>query len=577
MFAFRDSIDVPNSVCLGGRSNQIKFTHSEKTMDFVIKSTDIINLSVTEIQMNVPVVMNDNLTVNNISVTGNATIGGNTTIGGNATVEGDLTVNGSLVALHTDNLIIEDPLIKQAIGNTGDSVDIGNYGVYNDGTTKFAGLFRDASDGVFKFFSGVTLEPTTTIDTSITSSGFNSADIMVGAITSGNITANAIIGTDLFINVTSLTANSQTGYVGIGTTTPSQLLEINGGNALISGINWGTTTGDNTYFYLGDTNYGVQSIYNQGIKLFVTGADSGIFLQDSTGYVGIGTTDPSSILTVNGDIGVTGNILPLANDTYDLGSTTSRFKDLFLSGNTIHLGDARIGTSGTTDLQFQTGTTHDTKFYIGSAGNTILFADQNISDTDSAMILRKYAIGTTDNRFINFERASDDISTSGISVGGIRLDGAGSIALDSVSSIILKENIRENKDDCYNVVKKLRGVKFDWKYNDIKDVDGFIAEEVKDNYPYASGRINGINSITMQTLIPILWSALRKSIDKIETLERKYAMISMEDTSEVDKHYCTTSDKQINNSKSITSNKPTMVTNGKIYEKQPDGSWKKIM
>lgn len=41
-----------------------------------------------------------------------------------------------------------------------------------------------------------------------------------------------------------------------------------------------------------------------------------------------------------------GNIVPSANVTYSLGNVTNRWKDLYLSGNTIFLGDATITTEG---------------------------------------------------------------------------------------------------------------------------------------------------------------------------------------------------------------------------------------
>jgi hypothetical protein len=44
---------------------------------------------------------------------------------------------------------------------------------------------------------------------------------------------------------------------------------------------------------------------------------------------------------------IQGNLLPSANITYNLGSTTQRFKDLFLSGTTIDLGGATIKTDAT--------------------------------------------------------------------------------------------------------------------------------------------------------------------------------------------------------------------------------------
>jgi len=41
-----------------------------------------------------------------------------------------------------------------------------------------------------------------------------------------------------------------------------------------------------------------------------------------------------------------GNIIPSANVTYSLGNVTNRWKDLYLSGNTIFLGDSTITTEG---------------------------------------------------------------------------------------------------------------------------------------------------------------------------------------------------------------------------------------
>ena len=38
----------------------------------------------------------------------------------------------------------------------------------------------------------------------------------------------------------------------------------------------------------------------------------------------------------------TGNIIPSANETYDLGSASYRWKDLYLSGTTINLGGTTI-------------------------------------------------------------------------------------------------------------------------------------------------------------------------------------------------------------------------------------------
>jgi hypothetical protein len=49
-----------------------------------------------------------------------------------------------------------------------------------------------------------------------------------------------------------------------------------------------------------------------------------------------------NVLSVGGNVTVTGHVLPSANVTYSLGSPTQRWKDLYLSGNTMILGQANI-------------------------------------------------------------------------------------------------------------------------------------------------------------------------------------------------------------------------------------------
>ena len=51
---------------------------------------------------------------------------------------------------------------------------------------------------------------------------------------------------------------------------------------------------------------------------------------------------------------VSSNLIPSANITYDLGSSTNRWNDLYLSGNTIYLGDAEIKFENG-ELSFTTG------------------------------------------------------------------------------------------------------------------------------------------------------------------------------------------------------------------------------
>jgi len=156
-----------------------------------------------------------NVNVNNLAarlpqLTESVTIGDATdvvvTTSGNLVVTGDLTVSGDTVTVNTATMSVEDPLIILASGNAADTVDVGLYAKYvESATTKYAGIFRDASvtGDPWVFFDGLQAAPTTTVNTSGT--GYDLADISAGAITS----ADGFTGTIL--------TASQTNITGIGT------------------------------------------------------------------------------------------------------------------------------------------------------------------------------------------------------------------------------------------------------------------------------------------------------------------------------------------------------------------------
>ena len=50
----------------------------------------------------------------------------------------------------------------------------------------------------------------------------------------------------------------------------------------------------------------------------------------------------SGNVDIPGNVNPTGNIIPSGNVTYDLGSATARWKDIYLSGSSIYLGSATI-------------------------------------------------------------------------------------------------------------------------------------------------------------------------------------------------------------------------------------------
>lgn len=108
---------------------------------------------------------------------------------GNLVVDGDLTVSGTAFTADVASYEVEDPLIKIGKGNAGDAVDLGFYGLYVSSGSKYAGLFRDATDGKWRLFHGTGTEPTTTVNTG--AAGYTSSTL-VAALEGNASTATAL-------------------------------------------------------------------------------------------------------------------------------------------------------------------------------------------------------------------------------------------------------------------------------------------------------------------------------------------------------------------------------------------------
>ena len=79
-----------------------------------------------------------------------------------------------------------------------------------------------------------------------------------------------------------------------------------------------------------------------GVKTFSSNLQVGtsnLFVDTTTSKIGIGTDTPLSTLDVRGDYAMGGHIIPSANDVYDIGSPEFKIRDLFVSNNSMWIGD----------------------------------------------------------------------------------------------------------------------------------------------------------------------------------------------------------------------------------------------
>jgi hypothetical protein len=81
------------------------------------------------------------------------------TISGDVVVTGNLSVSGNVFNVDATNLSVEDNMIYLNANNTVANPDLGFAGNYNDGAYHHAGMFRDATDGIWKFFYNYDPEP----------------------------------------------------------------------------------------------------------------------------------------------------------------------------------------------------------------------------------------------------------------------------------------------------------------------------------------------------------------------------------------------------------------------------------
>jgi hypothetical protein len=129
---------------------------------------------------------------------------------------------------------------------------------------------------------------------------------------------------------------TSTGTITIGSTAINWT-DVSGGGGAASGNNGQIQFNDTnafggaTYLYYNKTTGQVTANADIASTTTTTGALT------VTGGVGV-----SGSLNVGANVTVAGNVLPSANITYNLGSPSQRWKDLFLAGNTINLNGATI-------------------------------------------------------------------------------------------------------------------------------------------------------------------------------------------------------------------------------------------
>lgn len=200
------------------------------------------------------------------------------------TVSGNLTVTGTTTTISANNLVVEDNLIYLNDASSNTNVDLGFAGNYNDGVYRHAGLFRDADDGVWKFFDRYTLEPDASANLDTSHVSFRFAALKAGDVTSngtfyGPLTGVAAVAT--VANTVTLTSDDST-----NATRYLTFVDATSGNEDVrtdSGLTYNPSTGLITATQFSGSGATLTNIPNSATTASASNGASTIVARDASG------------------------------------------------------------------------------------------------------------------------------------------------------------------------------------------------------------------------------------------------------------------------------------------------------
>lgn len=197
------------------------------------------------------------------------------------------------------------------------------------------------------------------------------------------------------------------GNVGIGTSSPSQLLSV-GGTSQFNVTSAGVATANLVQFGEGNNQINTLSAelavqYRTGRSTNIywgsSGANSALFVSGSSGNVGLGTTSPASKLTVNG-----GNIEVITNaqqnNTLSVYSDTSYYRPTMLfkrSRGTSGAGTTTLNGDFLGDFEFRGSYNNSGSFYAAAAFGAIQSGDFTDINTSPGSLFFSTNPGTGGN------------------------------------------------------------------------------------------------------------------------------------------------------------------------------------
>ena len=357
---------------------------------------------------------------------------------------------------------------------------------------------------------------------------------------------NLLFRPNFLSHVPTFFINDDNDRVGIGTTAPSERLEVRGNIDLADNELYLRNTAGNRYGVGYATEGAPEMVLFTDNRLDITESDTNVRVMSIVANdrrVGIGTTTPSEKLEVVGNIDLADNELYLrnnANNVYGIGYATEGasqmaiFSDdliqftesdtdttiMTISGNQQRVGigtvdpSERLEVRGNIDLadnELYLRNTAGNRYGVGyateGAPEMVLFTDNRLDITESDTNVRVMSIVANDRRV-----------GLGDTTPNSKLDVEGTIFANA--PLVIESDGRLKKDvkplsNALEMITKLEGVSYKWKdggdgSRDEKTHLGFIAQEVEKIYPGLVGNDDGNKTLSYTELIAPLVEAIKE-------------------------------------------------------------------
>ncbi len=282
------------------------------------------------------------------------------------------------------------------------------------------------------------------------------------------------------------------GKVGLGTNSPSTMLNIQNGNSIGSG-----DPGNNT----------LPGIYLYNNNAASTTAHSIMTIRTN----GNGGGNPFLSYDINGIRGYSMGIDNADSDKFKIIPNWG-----FSNVNTPMLtidGDLRVGIGTASPMR---------RLHVQSSDNTSVYVESTTSDNNGMMILNAVTSSFWANGYHEFIM----FQNSGNTIGQIMAPNGSSVSYATTSDYRLKKDLRSFRG--LDLINRLKTYDFAWKIDDSR-MYGFMAHEIQDVLPYlVNGQKDAMDTngkIVPQTvdyskLTPILVKAIQEQDETINTLKK---------------------------------------------------------